>query len=166
MTTFEILTIIEFGLFLIAVYMCRKDFLLLEVSFLFALIHFFNIQYHPSGVGPTSFLLESIVCLVLGYVTVAHSIRAWAVAIGIIMISSIALILFEFIDWAINSSKLTGTWLLWIHIITLLEIAVFMLASNGYLQFYGSDTFGGGRRWDSWRSNNLNYQYIKKAEEA
>jgi hypothetical protein len=146
MTTFEIWTIIELGLFLIAVYMCRKDFLLLELSFLFALIHFFNIPYHPSGVGPTSFLLESIVCLVLGYVTVAHSIRAWAVAIGIIMISSIALILFEFIDWAINSSKLTDTWLLWIHIITLLEIAIFMMAPNGYFQFYGSDSIDGGGR--------------------
>lgn len=164
--SYELLTRIEFLLFVVAAYSCRKDPLLYKVASLFALIHFFNMFYNPEGIGPVSFLLESIICAALGFIATNKSLRAWSLSIGIIMVSSISLTLFEFIDYAINASKLTETWLVWIHIITAFEVLIFLAASNGYLQFYGDGPRGGHIYRDSQRSNWVGLVHSAEAKEA
>ena len=60
-------------------------------------------------------------------------------AIGAIMGVSIMLRLLEFSDYNFNGYKHELTWLYWIHITTLMEATVFIMASNGLLQFYTRD---------------------------
>lgn len=139
MTLFELLTRIEFILFCIAVYSCRKDPVLFKLSSLFALVHGLSIFYYP--VGAITYLIESILCLVLGVVTINNSLRAWSIALGSIMGASILLRLLEFSDYSYNNYEYQLTWLAWIHITTAAEAIVFLMASNGLLQFYTRDWY-------------------------
>lgn len=164
--SYELLTRIEFLLFVVAAYSCRKDPLLYKIASLFALVHFFNIFYNPEGIGPVSFLLESITCAALGFIATNQSLRAWSLSIGIIMISSIVLILLEFIDTLAFGSKLTDIWLQWIHITTAFEILIFLAASNGYLQFYGDGPNSGHTYRDNKYINRLGFIHSSKAKKA
>ena len=136
---FELLTKFEFLLFCIAVYSCRKDPVLFNISSLFATVYAISIFYYPQNIGQLAFLLESFLCLALGLFTVSQSLRAWSMAIGAIMGVSILLRLLEFSDYNLNGYKNELTWLYWIHITTIMEATVFLAASNGLLQFYTRD---------------------------
>jgi len=126
--------------FLILTLFCgivKKDPILFRISAMFTLVHFFNIFYYP--ISWVDLCAEAILCAVMGKITLLYSGRSWARHINIIMTSSIILILIEYTDYWVTDSYLELWYEQWIYVITGLEIAVLLLASNGYLQYYTDD---------------------------
>lgn len=126
--------------FLILTLFCgivKKDPILFRIAAMFTLVHFFNIFYYPTTW--IDLCGEAVLCAMMGKITLLYSGRSWAKHINIIMTSSIILILIEYTDYWVTDSYLELWYQQWIYVITGLEIAVLLLASNGYLQYYTDD---------------------------
>jgi len=115
-----------------------KDKIVAGVSLLYASTQFFNFFYTP--ISWIDLCFESIVCLLLGLAILSQSVRVWSVSLSIILISSIALIFIEFVDYHLFNSYFEQTYITWINATTALEIIILIMASNGYLHNYAGGT--------------------------
>lgn len=136
------ITVVFFALYCLAAFMCRKDPILFKIVCAFSLVHFVGIFYYPSTW--VDLCLEATLCTFLAKLTLKYSTRKWAIAIGIIMLSATSLILIELIDYWLYNSYFEHVYLQWVNLQTLMEITVFILASNGLLHSYTNvDWFAG-----------------------
>lgn len=153
----DLLTLFEFIL-LASIAIFSKDKVVTGIASVYAFVHLFNIYYDPTSWIDLCF--EAATCLLLGFIIISQTVRAWAVSLAIILIASIGLIFIEFVDYFTSNSYLEATYLQWIHATTILEIIILSSAQNGHLHYYTDDFWTDVHRIFSGNANKIS---IKQA---
>ena len=130
---FYILTVIQ-CIFFAGIGRISKDPLVSGIAYLYCLTHTFALWYVPSSW--LDLCIEAACCSLLGFMVISQSARDWAAYLTDILVLSIVLLAIEFIDYFLFNSYLEVTYVTWIHLTTVLEIIILVLANNGLLHSY------------------------------